>query len=151
MVPPAESPPYSGGMSDALLYLLLFVAWTALLVCGIAAIRVMMVLKGERRPNEFPAHEPHGSPFYQRLQRAHLNCVENLPLFAAVVLVAEVGKLGTSAIGAFAGIYLAARVIQSTIHLSSTHSLAVNARFAMFMVQLACLVLMIADILMSRT
>ncbi len=135
-------------MSDALLYLLLFVAWTLLLVCTIAAFRVVAVLKGEKRSNEFPAHEPHGGLFYQRLTRVHLNCVENLPLFAAVILVATVADLGGSSLDAFAGIYFAARVLQSVIHLSSTHPLAVNARFAAFLVQVVSLVMMIADVLM---
>lgn len=137
-------------MSDPLRYLLFFVVWTVLLVCGIVALRVVIVLKGEKRSNEFPADEPHGGPFYRRLQRAHLNCVENLPLFAAVVLVAEVAALGSSALGVFAGFYVVARVAQSTIHLVSTTSLAVNTRFAMFMIQVVCLVLMIADVLMNK-
>ncbi|MDF1564458.1 MAG: MAPEG family protein [Deltaproteobacteria bacterium] len=136
-------------MSDALLYLLLFVAWTALLVVAIAAMRVAAVLKGEKRSNEFPADEPHGGPFYRRLWRAHLNCVENLPLFATVVLVAEVSGQHTSGLDAFAGIYLAARVLQTSFHLISLAPVIVNARFTMFMVQVVALVLMIADVLMA--
>lgn len=136
-------------MSDALLYLLLFVAWTLLLVCIIAAFRVVAVLRGQKKPDEFPAHEPHGGLFYRRLTRVHLNCVENIPLFAAVILVATVADLGGSALDAFAGIYFAARVLQSLIHLISIHPLAINARFAAFLVQVVCLVMMIADVLMQ--
>ena len=41
-------------------------------------------------PADFPASVPHGSDRYWRLNRAHLNCLEFLPMFAAVVLTGAV-------------------------------------------------------------
>jgi len=136
-------------MSNALLFLLFFAAWTLLLVCTIAAFRVVAVLRGERKANEFPAHEPHGGPFYRRLNRVHMNCVENLPVFGAVVLVTSVAQLDGPVLDLLAGLYVGARVLQSVIHLISTHPVAVNARFAAFFFQLACLTVMIIDVVVQ--
>ena len=39
------------------------------------------LLAGPGEHVEWPADVPHGSDRYRRTMRAHLNCVENLPLF----------------------------------------------------------------------
>ncbi len=72
----------------------------------------------------------------QRLCRAHANCYENLPVFAAVILVATV--TGNAAItDPLARWVLVARVAQSTVHLLSTSELAVMTRATFFAVQLS--------------
>jgi uncharacterized MAPEG superfamily protein len=43
-------------------------------------------LSGRAKLNEFPADVPHGSARYRRAMRAHANCVENLPVYTAVVV-----------------------------------------------------------------
>jgi uncharacterized MAPEG superfamily protein len=74
-----------------------------------------------------------------RLYRAHVNAVENLPLFAAVVLVAAVVGRDGPALDALAIAYLAARVGQSVSHVSPGAGLRFNVRFGFFVAQLACL------------
>jgi uncharacterized MAPEG superfamily protein len=81
---------------------------------------------------------------YQRLIRAHMNCVENLPVFGAVVLVAAVSGLSNRTFDTLAEVYLGARVCQSIAHISSGRSLAVNVRFTFFLVQLVCVLWMMA-------
>ena len=75
------------------------------------------------------------SPFMQRLARAHANCVESLPIFGGLMVVAVVA--GKSAItDPLAYYFLTARVLQSLIHLSSVTAQAVTLRFAAFAVQM---------------
>lgn len=128
-------------MTTPLLCLLLFALWTVShVVFGIGAIRVYKVLTGQAKPNAFPADRDHGgTEFYRRLNRVHLNCVENLPVFGAVVLVGAVAGVASPALDALAVVYLVARVAQSITHLASTRSLAVNIRFTFFTTQLVAL------------
>ena len=72
----------------------------------------------------------------QRLARAHANCLEGLPLFGGLMLIAVVA--GRSAVtDPLAWALLGARVVQSLIHLASTSPVAVMARFTAFGVQMA--------------
>ena len=73
-------------MYTPLFCLLGFVLWTAVIAfVGIVVPRVASVLAGTAPPEGWPADVPHGSERYRRTMRAHLNCVENLPLFASVL------------------------------------------------------------------
>lgn len=137
-------------MTIALACLLCFAGWTlALVLVGIGPYRVSRVLLGQARPRDFPSDQPHGPDAYRRLMRAHANCVENLPLFATVVLLAwairdsagwtreEERTFDTLAI-----VYLIARVAQSLVHIASGRSIAVNVRFTFFLIQLGVLIAM---------
>jgi len=127
------------GMTTPLWCLLGFVAWTLCLLLAIGAARVFQVLAGKAQATDFTAGVPHGSDAYWRLNRAHLNCLENLPLFATVVLIATVVGIQTAALDTLARVFLAARIGQSLAHLSSGSALAVNVRFGFFLVQFFCL------------
>jgi uncharacterized MAPEG superfamily protein len=118
--------------------------WTmAHVVFGIAAVRVIKVLKGEAKPNSFPGDREHdGSDLYKRMMRVHMNCVENLPIFASVVLVGAVLDVTSPLLDALAITYLVGRVAQSITHLISTRSIAVNIRFGFYVVQVVAVVLM---------
>lgn len=124
-------------MPVALGSLLGFVAWTLLLVLALVTWRSIEALLGRRRLDEFPAGVPHGTDTYWRLNRAHLNCVENLPAFAAVVLVAH--AVGVS-VDPLAGAALAARVAQSLTHVASGRPAAVLVRGTFYVVQIGLLV-----------
>jgi uncharacterized MAPEG superfamily protein len=117
-----------------------FVAWTLILLLAIAAVRIGAVLAGTKQANEFPSGVPHGGDRYWRLNRAHLNCVENLPVFGAVVLVAAAAGIKAPGLDTLARVYLCARVGQSLAHVASGSVLGVNVRFTFFVVQVGCLV-----------
>lgn len=136
-------------MTTPLYCLMGFVFWTVFLVGSIGIARVKQVAAGKAAPNSFTAGQPHGTDAYWRLNRAHLNCVENLPLFAAVVLTGHVTGLTDGSFATMAQVYVAARVAQSTIHVASGSLNAVNARFACFLVQIVTLLLM-ANAIVSR-
>ena len=129
-------------MTTPLPCLLGYAGWAIALVLALAVVRVSQVLAGTKRPNEFPSGVPHGSDREWRLNRAHVNCLENLPVFAAVVLVGAVLSVESPTLDRLAIGVLAARVGQSLVHIASGSSLAVNARFTFFGTQIVCLVWM---------
>jgi uncharacterized MAPEG superfamily protein len=99
-------------------------------------LRSYLVLTGQSRSNEFNPENSNVSPFMQRLARAHANCLEGLPIFGGLLVVALVtGR--TEVTDPLALWLLGARVIQSSIHLASLSVAAVNARFTAFAVQMA--------------
>jgi uncharacterized MAPEG superfamily protein len=122
-------------MSHTLLALLGFISWALALLVLMEAIRSKLVLTREVPANGFNPENTNLSPFMQRLARAHANCLEGLPIFGGLMVVAILaGK--TQVTDALAYTLVAARVIQSTIHLVSTSATAVTARFIAFAVQL---------------
>jgi uncharacterized MAPEG superfamily protein len=123
--------------------LLGFTAWTlVVLVVGVGGHRWSRILTGRARIASFPADEPHGPPFYRRAVRAHANCVENLPVFGAIVLAGEVSGLRATSFDALAVVVVVARVLQTSAHLTSGSDRAVSVRFSFFSVQLAAFVAM---------
>ncbi len=123
-------------MSPSLIALLGYAAWTLVLLVGIGALRSGLTLSGQRAANSFRPDGSDVSEFSGRLSRAHANCYESLPAFAAIVLVAVVSGHAqlTDPLAPWA---LVARVAQSTTHLVSTSTRAVTVRFAFFSVQVA--------------
>jgi uncharacterized MAPEG superfamily protein len=113
-----------------------FIGWTLLLLILMEALRGRLVLKGAIASNAFTPDNANLSPFMQRLARAHANCLEGLPIFGGLLLIA-IASDRTSVTDGLALWLLAARVIQSSVHLLSLSVLAVNIRFAAFAVQLA--------------
>ena len=71
---------------------------------------------------------------------AHMNCVENLPVFAAIVLCTTAVGAGSRLLDLLAGAILGARICQTTVHLAFAPSdLAASVRFAFFFVQAICM------------
>lgn len=123
-------------MQTSLSALLGFLAWTLLLLVLMEVIRTKLVLTGEVPANGFDPGNSTLSPFMQRLARAHANCLEGLPVFGGLLLVAVVaGKAQVT--DPLAYLLLAARIVQTSIHLASTAPAAVKARFTAFAVQMA--------------
>jgi uncharacterized MAPEG superfamily protein len=121
-------------MSVSAIALVGYAAWTLFLLGMLTVLRSSLTLSGQRAANSFGVDGSDVSPFSNRLCRAHANCYENLPVFAALVLVAITsGHAGiTDALAPWA---LAARLGQSITHLISTSSLAVQVRFGFFLAQ----------------
>ena len=122
-------------MNHSALSLALFIAWALALLVLMEVLRSHLVLTGRVPSNGFTPDNAKLSPFMQRLARAHANCVESLPLFGGLLLLAL--ATGQQAVTDPLALWLVlARVAQSTIHLASLSILAVNARFAAFAVQM---------------
>ena len=122
-------------MNPSALALALFIAWALALLVLMEALRSHLVLTGRVPSNGFTPDNANLSPFMQRLARAHANCVESLPLFGGLLLLAL--ATGQQAVTDPLALWLVlARVVQSSMHLASLSVLAVNARFVAFAVQM---------------
>ena len=123
-------------MNPTLTALTGFVAWSLFLLVLMELIRSWLVATKMVPANGFNPDNRNLSPFMQRLARAHANCLEGLPIFGGLMLIAVVsGKAAVTDPLAYA--LLAARVVQSLIHLSSLSAIAVSLRFTAFAVQLS--------------
>lgn len=122
-------------MNTTLTALTGFIAWTLFLLIVMEVIRSGLVIKKTVAVNAFRPDNANLSPFMQRLARAHANCLEGLPIFGGLMLVAALS--GNAAVtDPLAYILLAARVVQSLAHLVSLSVMAVNVRFIAFAVQI---------------
>ena len=64
-----------------------FAPWTLLTLLGsVGVYRWSRILTGHASIAEWRADWPQGCEWYQRAMRAHMNCVENLPVYTAIVV-----------------------------------------------------------------
>ena len=100
----------------------------------LGTLRVGLTLTGKRAPNSFAPDGTDVSPFANRLCRAHANSYEGFPIFGGLMLLAI--AMDTTAITDSLAMYMiGARILQAATHLVSTSNLAVQVRFAFFLVQ----------------
>jgi uncharacterized MAPEG superfamily protein len=124
-----------------------FTAWTLLLVLLVFAYRGVRFLAGTPI-NSWPrgAKLVDDAPLVQRLEHAHANCLENLPVFAVIVLSAAVlGRPG--AVEALAPFVLYARIGQTAAHLWGTGPLQVLVRASFWAAQLGLFAWMLVRLL----
>jgi uncharacterized MAPEG superfamily protein len=121
-------------MNPTLTALTGFIAWSLFLLALMEIIRSKLVLAKTVPANGFTPDNSNLSPFMQRLARAHANCVEGLPIFGGLMLIAVVAGKSTVT-DPLAYVFLSARILQSVIHLSSLSVMAVSLRFTAFVVQ----------------
>jgi uncharacterized MAPEG superfamily protein len=141
----------SNVVTPSLYSLLGFVVWTLLVVmAGIGPPRISAVLARRAPPKSFVADVPHGSERYRRTMRAHANCIENLPIFASLVLIAHTIALESALFTALAVAVLPARVAQSAVHVASGSNRAVMVRFSFFSIQFGCFIVMAAILALPR-
>ena len=124
------------------------IAWTLFLLVQMEGIRSKLVLTKALPANGFTPDNANLSPFMQRLARAHANCLEGLPIFGGLMLVALTTNRA-SVTDPLALALLSARIVQSSIHLSSLSALAVTLRFSAFAVQMGIAVFWSAKLLLS--
>lgn len=113
-----------------------FAVWTLLLLFATVGVyRWSRILSGRASVREWTA-ETSGDGWYPRAMRAHANCVENLPVFAAIVFVATQAQVDSLTVNAAALGVLAGRVAQSIVHVGfrQTEFVAV-LRFSLFLIQ----------------
>jgi uncharacterized MAPEG superfamily protein len=124
--------------------LLAFAGWTLLvLLIGVGVYRWSLILTGRAEISSFPGDMSHGADAYRRAVRAHANCIENLPVFAAIVLTAAAAGLDPPNFGALAAATVAARVVQSSVHmLLPISNPMVAARFSFFLIQVMTMIAM---------
>ena len=123
-------------MTSTLTALTGFVAWSLFLLVLMEVIRSKLVLTKAVPANGFRPDNSNLSPFMQRLARAHANCVEGLPIFGGLMLIAVISG-NSNLTDPLAHLFLGARILQSLVHLTSVSAAAVTLRFTAFAVQMA--------------
>jgi uncharacterized MAPEG superfamily protein len=114
-----------------------FAAWTVLLLLATVGVyRWSRILTGRVAIREFRADQIEGADWYKRAMRAHANCVENLPVFGAIVLALHVGNVGSALVNALAVAVLVGRIMQSLVHVCFVQTdIVTSVRFGFFFVQ----------------
>jgi uncharacterized MAPEG superfamily protein len=133
-----------GAMRIPVWVLLVFAAWTLALLFGtIGYYRWSRILTGRATIREWRPDEAQGQDWYKRAMRAHANCLENLPIYTAVVIALLVTGASSPWLDALAIIVLIARVAQSTLHVALEQTeIVAAARFGCYAVQTICMILM---------
>lgn len=126
-----------------------FALWTLALVALVFLYRGLRFLRGTPI-NSWPrGNKPaDDAPFVKRLEDAHANCLENLPVFAVIVLAGA--ALDQSAnLQALAPWVLYARIGQTLAHLWGTGPVQVFVRASFWSVQLGLCLWMAATLLVA--
>ena len=133
--------------------LLGFATWTALLLLfTIGIYRWGRILSGRVPIGGFPADGAEGAEWYRRAMRAHANCIENLPVFGAIVFALHVANVVSTLVDTLAATVLIARILQSLVHVCLVHTDTVaSARFGLYFVQFVCFIWLVAIIVVTHT
>ncbi len=126
--------------------LLGFAGWTLLILFAtVGAYRWSRILTGRTSIAAWRADEQQGSEWYRRAIRAHMNCLENLPIYTAIVVALLAVPITSPILDWLAITILVARVCQSSIHLlfEQTNVVA-GIRFTFYFVQAIAMIAMIA-------
>jgi uncharacterized MAPEG superfamily protein len=128
--------------------LLGFATWTVvLLLVTVGVYRWSRILTGRVPIREFRANQVEGKDWYKRSMRAHANCIENLPVFGAIVFALYASGVASATVNVLAVAILAARIMQSLVHVCFVQTNMVAAlRFGFFCVQIVGFLWLIAII-----
>jgi uncharacterized MAPEG superfamily protein len=119
--------------------LLAFSVWTLLLLFGTVGVyRWSRILTGRVPIREFRADQVEGADWYKRAMRAHANCVENLPVFGALVFALYISDTSGRSVDVASLLVIGARLPQSLVHLCFVQTNTVVAvRFGFYCAQAA--------------
>ena len=133
--------------------LLGFATWTLMLLMAIVGVYRWVNILFRRAPiASFRSDQLEGEDWYRRGTRAHANCVENLPVFGAIVFVISAIGVNGLAVDALCTAVLIARICSrwSTCHMSRP-MLFVAVRFSFFSIQLVCFLALIVMVVRHAT
>ena len=117
----------------AILCVILAFPYTLALIVSVGPIRAVSYPQ--------PTHDDL-APWVQRAKRAHLNLVENLPVFAVIVLIAHVIGVSNATTVLGAQIFFLARIVMSIGHIGGFTGL----RSIAFFVSLAGLIMILLQV-----
>jgi len=124
--------------------LLAFAGWTLLtLLATIGIYRWSRILTGRAAISAWDPTESQGSDWYRRAMRAHMNCVENLPVYGAIVVAMMASDAAGPLLDGLAVAFIVARVCQTVVHVATrTTDLTAAIRFGFFFAQIVCMTAM---------
>jgi uncharacterized MAPEG superfamily protein len=131
--------------------LLGFAAWTLLILFSTVGVyRWSRILTGRTGIAQWRADEQQGSEWYRRAIRAHMNCVENLPIYTAIVVGILAAGVTSPLLDGLAITILVSRICQSSIHLLLEQTNVVAAiRFFFYFVQVVSMITMLGVLAVS--
>ena len=104
-------------MTTELMYLLLTAIFTGVLWIPVVIGYVMS--RGPLKPADYIVAPTSPLPdWVNRANRAHINAVENLVPFAAVVLIAHAAQISTAVTANAAAVYFYARTAHAVVHIT---------------------------------
>ena len=132
--------------------LLCFAMWTLLLLLFTVGIyRWSRIFRGSVAIRNFPADAAGGDDWYKRATRAHANCIENLPVFGAVVFALDAGRVTSPLVDGLCVAVVLARVVQSTVHVGFIHTNTIaSIRFGFYFIQFICFVWLTGIVVASQ-
>lgn len=127
--------------------LLVFAALPLLLALIYVGNRIVGVMGSGLRADSWTRGSAAPMPaFFTRAEHAQLNCLENLPIFAAIVVAAQF--MGRAAlVDGVAAIIVAARMAQIVTHLIGVNHVLVTIRAVFFAIQVALFLYLIFALL----
>ena len=131
--------------------LLGFATWTLLILFATVGVyRWSRILTGRTAIAAWRADEMQGTEWYRRAIRAHMNCVENLPIYTAIVVALLAARVTSPLLDGLAIVILLARICQSLIHLlmEQTNTVA-SIRFAFYFAQAVSMMAMVGAIMVA--
>jgi uncharacterized MAPEG superfamily protein len=133
-------------MDIPLLSLLGFTLWTIfLLLATVGVYRWRRILAGTVAISKFVSGDDLGNEWYGRAMRAHANCIENLPVLAALIIAAGLQDMDSSLFDVMAVVILTARIAQSLIHVCFVQTdWIVSFRFLFYLMQILAFLAMAA-------
>ena len=133
-------------MTVPILSLLGFALWTLIiLITTVGSYRLKRIFTGEVRIGAWTADPEAGSGWYPRAMRAHLNAVENLPVFGAIILAVQSAEVSSPAIDALALTVFGGRVLHSIVHIGFEQTDRVaTVRFLIFVTQAMAMIGIVA-------
>jgi uncharacterized MAPEG superfamily protein len=131
--------------------LLGFAAWTLLILFSTVGVyRWSRILTGRTGIAQWRADEQQGSEWYRRAVRAHMNCVENLPIYTAIVVGLLAAGVTSPLLDGLSITILVARICQSAIHLLLEQTNVVAAvRFFFYFVQVVSMIAIVGVLAVS--
>lgn len=118
---------------------LTYLAWTAVLciLLWIPYIGAGASQYGLLTPDDYKIPGSRVLPAWaNRAQRAHFNLLENLPSFAALILIAHLAEANTETTAIAAAVFFWARIVQTVVHVMGTPYLRTAAFFVGIIAQL---------------
>ncbi|MGD8579224.1 MAG: MAPEG family protein [Lysobacterales bacterium] len=122
--------------------LLGFAVWTLLLLTATVGVyRWSEVLRGRVALHGLRYDAIEGHPdWYRRGMRAHGNCVENLPVYTAIVVALYLVGLDNRLLDVLAIVLFVARVCQGVVHAAFPETdVTVSVRFSFYAVQVVAM------------
>jgi len=108
------------GVTDEIYWLTLNVLYTVLLIIPYAYVRISGIGFMRLLTNPLPGDNPFDQAWAHRAYRAHMNALENIAIFAPLVLVVYVTGSSNETTAQACAVYFWARVIHAPFYIFNT-------------------------------